>query len=173
MVDFGHVWKKEVDHPIIVVQQGIVKGQLPLLALILDLFDVALVQSLEILQDESHFLKILLEQWALILCENRLSVENEIVTFNIKLIRLLGIFVEVILDYKSHVAEGKIDVVSKDQPVVSICLYPVAVLKSKFAVGNIKVWHLSIVAFKLAARRSRNDIIVLNDVLTSRAILEG
>jgi len=105
----------------------------------LDLFDVALVQSLKILQDESHFLKILLEQRALIFCENCLSVENKIVTFNIKLIRLLGIFVEVILDYKSHVAEGKIDVVSKDQPVVSICLYPVAVLKSKFAVGNIKV----------------------------------
>ena len=62
LVYFCHVRKKEVDHPIVVVQQGIVKGQLPLLALVLDLFDVALVQSLEILQDESHFLKILLEQ---------------------------------------------------------------------------------------------------------------
>ena len=52
-------------------------------------------------------------------------------------------------------------------------LYPVAVLKPKFAVASVKIIYLGMVAFELAARLNGNDVVIFDDVLLALAILKS
>ena len=81
-------------------------------------------------------------------------------------------FFDFLFDNESHVAERKVNIVTKNRPILSFSFNSVAVLKTKFAVLDIKIRNLSSITFDFAARFNTVYSISFNNKLVSLRILK-
>lgn len=112
------------------------------------------------------------------LCQNSVATQNIVVTLDIKeiVVPQEARRFKIVFDYESHEAEGKVDEVSKNDPIVWDALHSMSDPEPKQIQGSFSIRELilfDIVRLHFAPELTENNVIVLTDVELAESILKS
>ena len=162
----------EEKYAIVVCSQSQMQRQLLLLVHVVQLFEKNWVHLLEALEDEVEFVEVLRHQSSL--CKNGVLIQNVVIAFNVEQVVIpdVATFIKVVFDYKCHVAEGQIDEISEDYPILRAVFYSMPFFELEAHDVSIEVAHVEVVAFYLAATFTIDHVIIFCEEHVSLTILE-
>ena len=167
-----HILDDQIYYAIVVCSQSQMKWQLLLLIHVIQLLKQNWVHLLEALEDEIEFVEVLRHQSSF--CKNSVLIQDVVIAFDVEKIVIpdVATFIEVVFDDKGHVAEGEIDEVSEDYPILRAIFYSMSFFELETHYVSIEVAHVEVIAFYLAATFTIDHVIIFCEEHVSLTILE-